>query len=773
MTANDMKTAVIKYNSMGFVVHPLSSPNDKGNSPGKRPLIKGWQALKETPSNINTYIDNGCNLGLVCGKVSNVTNLDFDNFLFLDQVFNGAGELETLRCKRTEGRGHTYFKYNPNLPASKHHDLGIEVLSDGNNAVIPPSIHKSGEVYKSNGKPIIEMPEKVLDNLNRLFKTETELKQIIGKCRKCFKTILGNDKDVHGSDGREYMLAICTDLKSNGAKEDHIKMFARIIYGKDYDEKRTLTEWNNIDASKTWKCETLRAKLPAYIDSDECNKCDKRRDNKKGNANVPTKDDVKTVLDNGFGVYRDNMELVEEFQKVAPTIYDISKNYYVYLEKMGYYKRIDDTDILSAIRRKSQEYVIDGKTSGEIKRAIQITGRERLETMKPVKETWIHTLNGIVDFKTGEQIQPSPEYFLTCPIPHKVGSADNTPTIDKIFNDWIGDRRQILYEILAYCLVDSYPINRMFILFGSGRNGKSQFLELLTRFIGYENTTSTELEKIIDSRFECSKLHRKKAALIGETNFTAIKSSDRIKKITGHDMLTAEFKGKDPFDFTNTAKILIASNSIPETLDKTEAFHSRCIIIEFTNRFNEGKPIIDTIPEQEYENLLYKCLKLLPELMEKGKFTNEGTIEEKAAKYEKLSNPWLTYEKEKLDYSDINANTPLWILYEEYLSFCSHNHFRVESKNEIARKLRNAGINVEKRSISGSSQYYVLGVKMTQMTQMTQLQVSTPMREPVKNSVICVIPVIPHLKEMEQIRINQLKTPIIEQTSVNSTQEAK
>jgi hypothetical protein len=122
----DMLQAVKEYTARGFVVHPLTRPDDKGNSPGKKPLITGWQNLTQTPEDIGAYIKQGCNLGLVCGKVSNVTVLDFDHFLFLDQVFNGF-ELKTLRTKRIDSRGHVYFKYNPNLPASKHHELGIRV----------------------------------------------------------------------------------------------------------------------------------------------------------------------------------------------------------------------------------------------------------------------------------------------------------------------------------------------------------------------------------------------------------------------------------------------------------------------------------------------------------------------------------------------------------------------------------------------------------------------------------------------------------------------
>lgn len=264
----------------GFVVHPLSSPQDKGNSPGKRPLISKWQDLERTPENIEDYIKKGCNLGLQCGRRSNVIVIDFDHELFTDFIFNGF-ELKTLMSGRTNGRGHVYFAYTEDIKASKHHDLGIEILSDGSNAVLPPSVHNSGDVYKWKGAaaPLMMMPVALIDNLNKLFKTEAELKQYLSKCRHCFRDAIKNKPNVHGAEGREYMLALCTDLKAAGAGEEHIKIFSRIMYGPDYNEERTLTEWRNIDKNKTWRCEKIKEKLPSYIDLLECEKCENKKQN--------------------------------------------------------------------------------------------------------------------------------------------------------------------------------------------------------------------------------------------------------------------------------------------------------------------------------------------------------------------------------------------------------------------------------------------------------------------------------------------------------------
>lgn len=291
----DIFTAAKCYvKERGWVVHPLSSPKDKGTSPGKRPLLPEWQKKgMATETEIDRWFNStDNNIGLVCGKPSGVTVVDFDNELFLIDLLSGL-DINTLKSQRTKDRCHLFFRHNPNLPAQKHHNLGIEVLSDGSNVVLPPSIHASGDVYKwaNPDAPIMEMPKELEKRLKELFKTETELKQIIAKTRTCFRDVLQRRPDVHGAEGREYMLAICTDLVRKRAREEHLKLFAKLMYRQDYDETKTLNELKYIDEGKTWKCETLQQKVPSLINLDRCEECEKRREKaeQKKEENPPLK----------------------------------------------------------------------------------------------------------------------------------------------------------------------------------------------------------------------------------------------------------------------------------------------------------------------------------------------------------------------------------------------------------------------------------------------------------------------------------------------------
>lgn len=111
------------YSDYGYRVVPIT--------PGhKAPLIREWQKR-------DFYISvdfNDYGIGLLTGKLSGVVAIDIDD--------EGSFHLVPESPVRKKGqRGETrFFKYNGEA-SSKRHDLGVEVLSNGNQTVLPPTMH--------------------------------------------------------------------------------------------------------------------------------------------------------------------------------------------------------------------------------------------------------------------------------------------------------------------------------------------------------------------------------------------------------------------------------------------------------------------------------------------------------------------------------------------------------------------------------------------------------------------------------------------------------
>jgi putative DNA primase/helicase len=228
------------------------------------------------------------------------------------------------------------------------------------------------------------------------------------------------------------------------------------------------------------------------------------------------------------------------------------------------------------------------------------------------------------------------------------------------------------------------------IIFGGGLNGKSKFLDLLRKFVGDSNCCSTELDILLNSRFEVTRLHKKLVCMMGETNFEEMSKTSLLKKLTGGDLIGFEYKNKDPFEEKNYAKILIATNNLPSTTDKTIGFYRRWMIIDFPNQFSEKKDILADIPDEEYKCLALKCSFLLKDLLVNRSFTNEGSVEERMEKYEEKSNFLDKFIKEFVE-QKFGEHITKADFYKKFSDWSKSNRHRSISQIVLSKEMTKRG----------------------------------------------------------------------------------
>lgn len=402
-------------------------------------------------------------------------------------------------------------------------------------------------------------------------------------------------------------------------------------------------------------------------------------------------EEVNKITNQQFNI-TNYLENAAEFHKAKPYFYDKAGLFWLWDWEQKKYSMSDEIDIMNKVDKllNFTGQTITSKVKGNYLEALKRVGRLCIPDECP--KTWIQFSNKIWDFREKKLSDVKCSYFMTNPIPWKIGKSQHTPVMDKLFKDWVGEKYvQTLYEIIAYCCVMDYPIHRLFCLVGGGRNGKSQFQKIVQKFIGVSNISSTELDLLIDNRFESAKLYKKLVCTLGETNFGVMKKTSLLKKLTGGDLIGYEFKNKTPFDDYNYAKIIVNSNSLPSSLDTSDGFYRRWLIIEFPNEFPEGKDIIETIPDEEYHNLAKKVCLLLPRLMDSGMFTNEGSIDERRRKYIMSSNP-LPLFLESFCNKDVEAYVKSNELYNAYILYLNSQKKRKVSRKEFFDILADEGL---------------------------------------------------------------------------------
>ncbi|MFA6201184.1 MAG: phage/plasmid primase, P4 family [Bacteroidales bacterium] len=406
---------------------------------------------------------------------------------------------------------------------------------------------------------------------------------------------------------------------------------------------------------------------------------------------IPSDED-KLKLEKAIIQYYGKRDLTKQILKIQPIHYDENKIWWIWNKQKLKWEVSDDTAVLNFVSELSIANTIKTKEKMEILEALK--QESRLQKPKPIKKTWIQFKDIIVDIETGEEFKVTPKYFVTNPIPWQLHSERfvDTPIMDKIFEEWVGkDYVKTLYEILAYCLLPDYPIHRLFCLIGGGLNGKGCFLRLLTKFVGEDNVTSTELDVLLSSRFEITRLHKKLVCMMGETNFNEMSQTSILKKLTGQDTIGFEYKNKNPFTDDNYAKILIATNNLPTTTDKTIGFYRRWYILDFPNQFSEKKDILSEIPEEEYEILGVKSLMILKDLLSNREFHKEGSIEDRMKRYEDHSDPLTKFLKEFTE-EDPDGFIFKAGFQKKFNNWCSSNKFRNISDVTLGKIMKEKGI---------------------------------------------------------------------------------
>jgi hypothetical protein len=125
----------------------------------KRPSInwRAYQTQKPGEEEIERWFNRGqVNVAIICGQVSNnLVVLDFDDPAVYHEFCNAA-KLEAKVPVVETGRGgrHVWLRTPRPVPSFKIPELKLEIRSNGNIVIAPPSLHPCGRCYRFvNGIP--------------------------------------------------------------------------------------------------------------------------------------------------------------------------------------------------------------------------------------------------------------------------------------------------------------------------------------------------------------------------------------------------------------------------------------------------------------------------------------------------------------------------------------------------------------------------------------------------------------------------------------------
>lgn len=283
----------------------------------------------------------------------------------------------------------------------------------------------------------------------------------------------------------------------------------------------------------------------------------------------------------------------------------------------------------------------------------------------------------------------------------------------QIFNNDL-DLIKFVQKAMGYSLSGDVSEQCMFILWGTGANGKSTFLNVLQELFGdYACSTGTEnfMKKTSEQSNDLVRLRGMRLVTTSEAEQGKAISESLIKQITGEDELTARFLYGEYFSFKPTFKIYMATNHKPRIKGADNGIWRRIKLIPFT---------VTIPPEQRDKQLTEKLLAensgILNWLLQGYTlWKKEGLIEPDVIKE---ANEEYRYDMDSIqafinEVLNIDASQkwrlPTKDLYDVYLRWCGKNNEKALSQKGLAVRMQEKGY---KRGVSNSVRFWLgLGIK--------------------------------------------------------------
>lgn len=213
--------------------------------------------------------------------------------------------------------------------------------------------------------------------------------------------------------------------------------------------------------------------------------------------------------------------------------------------------------------------------------------------------------NGVIDLRTGLLRAGRRDDRLTMQTgahyDAAAGCARWEQFIGEIFD---GDASLIdfVHRAIGYSLTGDTSEQALFLLYGTGANGKGTLINTLKRALGdYAwNMPFATIEMRDRSSIpnDLAALVNRRFVVASETNDGARLNESRVKALTGCDPVTARFLHGEFFTFEPLAKFWLSVNHKPVVRDDSHGFWRRIRLIPFVRTFAVNAALGDALREE-------------------------------------------------------------------------------------------------------------------------------------------------------------------------------
>ena len=325
-------------------------------------------------------------------------------------------------------------------------------------------------------------------------------------------------------------------------------------------------------------------------------------------------------------------------------------------------------------------------------------------------ENIINFQNGLLYLDSMELKPHTPELYSTIQIPCNY-NPNAKPSENKYFDNFINhltenneDVKSTLLQFIGVILsnIKGWRMKKALFMVGDGDVGKSQLKELTHKLLGLNNCSGIDLTKL-EKPFGSSTIYNKRLIGSSDMSYATVTELKTFKAITGGDTISAEFKGKNSFEFTYNGLVWFCCNKLPKFGgDRGDWVYNRMILCECNNPVPKKDKYLQDKMFSEREYIVSLALKELQKVIDNDyEFVIAGSMENRISKYKVENDSLLQFIDEYMITRPVGKmdNCTKAIFYNVYKEWCKDNNGGyAESKKDVKATLEKLGLGDIKKS---------------------------------------------------------------------------
>ncbi|MFN0137986.1 MAG: phage/plasmid primase, P4 family [Phycisphaerae bacterium] len=722
----------------------------------KKPTVDGWPDLRLAREQLTAHFGREpMNVSVLLGEPSGgLIDVDLDHLKCVELADQFLPDTPAIFGRNSKPRSHRIYRCATPLKTkkfrSKSAGMLVELRSNRQHTVFPPSIHESGEpiVWEDeDAEPALVDGAELLAAVQQLSdatrKALGELPSASpGRAESVTTSSMPSDQRIRrcvhsmqrmgcldGQDGSlRLFAAACRCVEHDLSPADSlaaIRMYEQIRpFPRQWSDAEV--QQRLVDADK--RARRGRALRPPEVDGDNLIKLGERNPENGRLVLSPSKT-LPTAI-----AYIDELHTHEG----CPTIVRYADTFMTWHGNR--YATIEDASIrhrLQAWLHDAQRYQMNKQTKllelvdfdsndSTIGAAIKAIGDHvhiRASTTppcwmdgrtnRPDPKLLLPFPSGTLNLMTNEVLPLTPALFNINAIDFEYDPHAPTPTLwfaflDQLWGDDI-ESIQLLQEWMGYCLVGDTSQQKILLMIGPKRSGKGTIDRILTRLVGVGNVVAPITSSLAGS-FGLQPLLGKSLAIVSDARFGGDGIStvvERLLTISGEDAVTVDRKYLGAVTMKLPTRFMIITNELPRLTDASGALAGRFVMLQLTRSFygrEDTKLTAKLITE--LPGILLWSIEGLRRLNARGHFVQPASVAETVQDMENLASPVTAFVRESC-VLEPSARIDADMLYRAWTEWCERDgRSMVTTKQVFGRDLAAAFAGVRCRGNGRTGRFY-------------------------------------------------------------------